>query len=224
MSSEAKRVLVLVGSPKMPGKSVSEALGVYVIDNMRARGWSSKTIFIRQTLQSDKGRTTLLEAVEDTDLIILSFPLYVDSLPAPVIRAMELISERHSKKNTRFAAISNCGFPEAQHNNVALAICRRFALASGLEWAGGLALGMGGAVSGQRLKDGSGMVRNIVKSLDLTADALVENKSVPDEAIRLMAKPLIPKKMYTTMGNLEWRQKAKRYGVRKKLRDRPYQR
>lgn len=35
------------------------------------------------------------------------------------------------------------------------------------------------------------MVRNIVKSLDLTADALVENKSVPTDAIRFMAKPLI---------------------------------
>lgn len=68
------------------------------------------------------------------------------------------------------------------------------------------------------------MVRNIVKSLDLTADALVENKTVPDDAIRLMAKPLIPKRMYTTMGNLGWQQQAKRYGVRKKLRDRPYQR
>jgi len=68
------------------------------------------------------------------------------------------------------------------------------------------------------------MIRNIVKSLDLTADALVENKTVSDEAIRLMGKPLIPKRMYTTMGNLGWRRQAKRYGVRKKLRDRPYQR
>jgi len=68
------------------------------------------------------------------------------------------------------------------------------------------------------------MSRNIVKSLDLTADTLVENKSVPNDAIRLMAKPLIPKRMYTTMGNIGWQQQAKRYGVRKKLRDRPYQR
>jgi hypothetical protein len=83
---------------------------------------------------------------------------------------------------------------------------------------------MGGAVSGQRLKYGGGMVRNIVNSLNLAADALADNKSVPDEAIRLMAKPLIPKRMYTVMGHLGWQQQAKRYGVRKKLRDRPYQR
>jgi hypothetical protein len=83
---------------------------------------------------------------------------------------------------------------------------------------------MGGAVSSQRLEAQGGMVRNIIKALDLTADALVNNKSVPDEVIRLMAKSLIPKRMYTTMGNLGWQQQAKRYDVRKKLRDRPYQR
>jgi len=62
---------------------------------------------------------------------------------ADVVCAMELIAECRSSTNMRLAVISNCGFPEAQHNNVAIAICRRFALASGLEWAGGLALGDG---------------------------------------------------------------------------------
>ena len=224
MNSNGKRVLLLVGSPKAPGKSVSEALGAYVTDKIEARGWSSKTIFIRTTLQLDKGQAALLEAVEDTDLIILSFPLYVDSLPAPVIRAMELIAERNSKKDTRFAAIANCGFPEARHNKTALAICQRFAFASGLKWAGGLALGMGGAVSGRPLKDQGGMVRNIIKALDLTADALVNDQCIPDEAIRLMAKPIIPGIMYATIGNLSWRKQARRYGARNKLRDRPYQR
>jgi len=224
MNSEGSRVLLLVGSPKAPGKSVSEALGAYVIGKMEGQGWSSESIFIRATLQSDKGRAALLEAVKTAELIILSFPLYVDSLPAPVIRAMELISALHSDKSTRLAAIANCGFPEAQHNKTALAICQRFAHASGLEWAGGLALGMGGALSGHRLEEQGGMVGKIIKSLDLAVDALVNSESVPDESIRLMAKPLLPGWMYTTIGNFGWRREAKRYGVRKKLRDRPYQR
>ena len=111
MNSEGNRVLLLVGSPKAPGKSVSEALGAYVIEKMEARGWSSETIFIRASLQSDEGRAGLLEAVKIADLIVLSFPLYVDSLPAPVIRAMELIGEHHFAGDTRLAAIVNCGFP-----------------------------------------------------------------------------------------------------------------
>ena len=224
MNSEGNRVLLLVGSPKAPGKSVSEAVGAYVVEKMEARGWSSESISIRTTLQSDEGRAALLEAVKTADLIILSFPLYVDSLPAPVIRAMELIAEQDFEKKRRLAAIANCGFAEAQHNKVAMSICQRFAHASGLEWAGGLALGMGGALSGQRLEEQGGMVGKIIKSLDLTVDAFVNNRSVPDESIRLMAKPLLPGWMYTTIGNFGWRREAKRYGVRKKLRDRPYQR
>ena len=102
MNSEGNRVLLLVGSPKAPGKSVSEALGAYVIGKMKARGWSSESIFIRMSLQSDEGRAALLEAVKAADLIILSFPLYVDSLPAPVIRAMELIAEARFGKGHAF--------------------------------------------------------------------------------------------------------------------------
>jgi len=224
MNSEGNRVLLLVGSPKAPGKSVSEALGSYVIEKMEARGWSSESIFIRASLQSDEGRAALLEGVKASDLIILSFPLYVDSLPAPVIRAMELISALCCKKNARLAVIANSGFPEAQHNKVAISICQRFAHASGLEWVGGLALGMGGALSAKRLEEQGGMVGKIIKALDLTIEALVNGESVPDEAIRLMAKPLIPGWMYTTIGNFGWRREAKRHGVRKKLGDRPYQR
>jgi len=67
-------------------------------------------------------------------------------------------------------------------------------------------------------------VGNIIKSLDLAVGALVNGEPVANEAIRLMAKPVIPKWTYTTIGNLGWRRQAKRYGTRKKLRDRPYQR
>ena len=42
---------------------------------------------------------------------------------ADVVCAMELIAECGSSTNMRLAVISNCGFPEAEHNNVAIAIC-----------------------------------------------------------------------------------------------------
>ena len=67
------------------------------------------------------------------------------------------------------------------------------------------------------------MVGKIIKSLDLAVDALVNSESVPDESIRLMAKPLLPGWMYTTIGNFGWRREAKRYGMKGKLNERPYQ-
>lgn len=42
--------------------------------------------------------------------------------------------------------IVNSGFPEAFHNDTALAILRRFAAETGFQWAGGLALGGGGTI------------------------------------------------------------------------------
>ena len=222
MNAGTDSVLLLVGSPKAPGKSVSETLGTYALEQIKQRGWNGETMLIRTSLQSDQRKNDLLRAVEDSDLVILSFPLYVDSLPAHVIRAMELIAKRRAKRGARFAVIANCGFPEAEHNNMAISICKRFADASGMDWAGGLALGMGGALSGRRLQDQGPIVGNIIKSLDLAVNALVKGGSIPDKAVHLMAKPVIPGWMYTTVGNLSWHKQARRYGVRDRLRDRPY--
>jgi hypothetical protein len=122
----------------------------------------------------------------------------------------------------RLFCISNCGLPEAHHNDVALAICRRFAHTAGFAWSGGLALGAGEIIRGQQLSRMGGLVRNVTRSLDLAADALAEGKLVPREAMTLMAKPLLPAWLYVRLGALNWRQKARQHGVRKRLANCPY--
>ena len=121
----------------------------------------------------------------------------MDGLPYLVTQALERIAA-HRPGETDYAgvplflAIANCGFPEAQHNETALAICEQFAAAAGFRWAGGLALGEGGAINGQPLAKAGGMVHNVVAALDLAAAALAEGEPVPAEAIALMARPFIP--------------------------------
>ncbi len=220
-----KRVLLLVGSAKRP-HSTSESLGTYLVERLGERGCETETLLIHRSLRSDKGRTALLNAIDYADLLIIAFPLYVDSLPYLVIRAMELIAQhrqaREEGKSQRLMVIANCGFPEAHHNDTALAICRQFAREAGFEWAGGLALGGGESISGQSLSEVQGMARNVIKALDLTADALAEGKAVHQEAVRAMAKPFVPIWAYTLMGGLGWKRQAKKHGTQHKLRDRPY--
>ena len=67
------------------------------------------------------------------------------------------------------------------------------------------------------------MVRNVTRSLDLTADALAEGKLAPQKAVTLMAKPLIPTWGYIWLGGSGWKRRAKKHGAQKKLHDRPYQ-
>lgn len=220
------KALLLIGSAKRP-HSNSESLGAYLLERLKEQGFEAETIFIHRNLKSDNGTSALLEAVNNADLIILASPVYVDSLPHLVTRTLELIAEdRHKKEGLRpqrFTCIINCGFPEVQHTETAIAICRKFASETGLVWAGGLGLGGGESLNAKPLKELGGMVRNTVKSLDLAADALSQGKDVPQEAIELMAKPFIPRWLYVLFGGMGWKRRAKGHGARKKLYDRPYE-
>ena len=224
-SSSQERVLLLVGSAKRP-RSTSESLGTYLCERLGERGFEAETLLLHRALKSDQGREELLAATDRADVIAIAFPLYVDSLPYLVIRAMELVAQhrqaRGEGKSQRLVAIANCGFPEAHQNDTALAICRQFAREAGFEWAGGLALGGGEAISGQPLPKVKGMARNVIKALDLAAAALAEGKPVPQEAVGAMAKPITPAWAYALLGGIGWKRQAKKHGAQKKLRDRPY--
>ena len=175
----------------------------------------------------------LRAAAASADLIVLSFPLYIDSLPAPTIRALELIAEGRAgaadavggapdPSRPAFVAICQSGFPEVDHNEVAVEICRNFARDAGFEWAGGLILAAGGMVGGQPLRKLQGMMRSAVKALDLTAEELAAGRPVPDEAVQLMAKPPIPKIGYRFMANWGWRSQFKKRGRGGSLKDQPF--
>ena len=224
-SSSQERVLLLVGSAKRP-RSTSESLGTYLCERLGERGFEAGTLLLHRALKSDQGREDLLAAADRADVLVIAFPLYVDSLPYLVIRAMERIARhrqaRGEGKSHRLVAIVNCGFPEAHQNDTALATCRQFAREAGFEWAGGLALGGGEAISGQPLPKVKGMARNVIKSLDLTATALAEGKPVPQEAVESMAKPITPAWIYALLGGMGWKRQARKYGAQKRLRDRPY--
>jgi hypothetical protein len=110
------RALLLVGSPKGP-QSTTEMLGTYLAGRLQDRGLQVQKIRIHYALRTEKGMQSLFEAVDRTDILILAFPLYVDSLPAPVIRALELIAGRRKSipgsVGAGMIAMVNCGFPEA---------------------------------------------------------------------------------------------------------------
>ena len=220
------KALLLVGSPK-PRYSTSESLGDYLIGQLEQKGFTTEKIKINQAIRTDSGKNMLVSSVNECDLLIFSFPLYVDSTPSSLIKAMELIADlRRGKQRTKkqvLLAICNSGFPEAHQIHTALAILKCFAKEAGFIWAGGLSLGGGGAIGGKPLNALGGMVRNVVKGLDLTAIAIAEGSPVPEEAIKLMAKPFIPHWLYLMFGQLSWRKHARKYGTHKNLNDRPYQ-
>ena len=218
--------LLLIGSAKPAGESSSEALGAYLLRRLAERNVSTETRYVTRVLRTEARASEFLQATDRADLLILAFPLYVDSLPYLVTEALERITAHRqaqpSPAPTSFLAIANCGFPEAAHNATALAICQQFANEADFAWAGGLALGEGGAISGRPLAEGGGMVHNVVAALDLAATALAAGKPAPEEAVALMARPFIPASAYMLMGDLGWLMQAGHNRALTRLSARPF--
>jgi len=210
MSGDA---LVLIGSPKGIGKSASNRVSSVLTEPLEAAGWSVTRLWLY-----DASEDEILTSIARADLVILSCPLYVDSLPAPVIRFMGFIAEKRGSgpvegEAPRFVSLLNCGFVEPKQNETAQRICRRFAARARFEWYGAISLGCAGL-----------MRRRIKRGLIRAGEALSRGFPVPPEVKRLTKKPIMPRLVYVLGGNIAWRRMAaKKHGVNKEgLLAQPY--
>ncbi len=219
------RALLLCGSPH-GWKGNSAALGQYLAERLEENKIPRDSIWLYKSMQSDTEWEKLRQAWEASDLLLLTVPLYVDSVPAPVIEFMEKINLQFSgttfSQRKSLAALVNSGFPEARQNLTALAIYRQFARQSGLNWAGGLAIGGGAMVNGQKLQNLGTRVRHIVRALDLATSALAQGKPIPPEAQQRVEKMPFPTFLHRLFANWGFRRELKRRGILSKIDARPY--
>jgi hypothetical protein len=224
MSDNLKALLIL-GSPR-GHRSASYALGGYLMESLSSHKVKSSEIWLNELAGKPDSDVKLFEAVADADILILACPLYIDSLPAIVTKALSVLFEKHRQDSflagKSLCSIINSGFPETHHNNVAVEIAANFGRQCSMIWLGGLAMGMGGAFSGKPLKESGMPTKNIIKSLDLAAEAIAQKKPIPDVAIKQFGKNPIPRWLYIFIGESGWRRLGKKYGSSKILKARPY--
>lgn len=225
-----KTALLLAGSPR--GEvSTSASLARYARARLEDAGVRCDTVQVRAALRSADACARVLDAAGAADLVLLSCPLYVDCLPAPVIRLLERIAARRrggpgaprQGPAQRLAALVQCGYAEPRHNDTALAVCRQFAREAGYAWAGGLGLGGGhGLVSSRPVESLGRLGARLRQALDLAAAALAAGGPIPHEAIVLLERPFMPPALYAFVANRVWHREARRRGVKGRLLDRPY--
>ena len=217
MSGQGERVLLLVGSPKGLEKSSSARLGGAVVEGLENRGWTSEAIHLHAAVRTADGQRELFEAIDRASVVLFAAPLYVDSLPAPAIRAIEAIAEHRRAERVsripRLVALLNCGFVEPSQNDTCQQILQRFADRAGFQWLAGVSLGAGGQIT-----------KRMRQAFDMLVEAIDLEILVPDEVHRLTRKPVMPGWLYVLGGNFMWRKWAKRNGAKDRLRDRPYER
>jgi hypothetical protein len=226
--NEKKTALLLIGSPRGL-KSSSASLGSYLVGQMERQGFVGKDLHVQPLARSSEGLQRLASEVNSSDVVICAAPLYIDSIPAPLIAAMEYLHENRTAgkpaKNPLMVALVNSGFPEPSQSATALAIYQKFATEAGFTWAGGLAYASGQAAIDSRPLGKIGfMARNVRRSLDLAAAALAGGKPIPEGARAIAAKPIIPVWMFLPIGNhLWWRSRVKDRSVWRAMKARPYQ-
>lgn len=220
-----RHATLLVGSPRPRGTSTSEALGRHLLGSLGRAGVATDVLFL-SALRGARVDGVVAPAIAASDLVVLASPVYVDALPATVTAALERLAAARGRwahrDPARLVALVNCGFPEARHTRTALDVCRAFADVAGLAWAGGLGVGGGEALHGAPLERAGRMAARVRRALELAADAVLAERPVPDEAVALMAAPLVPPRMYTLLGSLRWLRDAQEHGAARRLWDRPY--
>jgi hypothetical protein len=235
--SHTRRALLLIGSPKS-GASTSEVLGGYLLRSLEKMGWSTKTLKLGPRLFRAEGLEELFSLVDRADLVVPAFPLYVDSLPALVTQALEVLyAGRRALMESgtrRIFPIVNNGFPEAYQNAPALAICRNFAEKTGMIWAGSFALGAGEAlVHGQPLtekKRKGPPVPYVIHALREAAFMLDQGGRVsgaPWKSLKRTPFPMMPfflwRRMFISFAAMGWKKQASKYGIKSlQMNARPY--
>ncbi len=216
---------VVVGSAKAKGTSLSENLARSLCARLQAAGLTTALHAATEFLRDDHARHTA-QGVAAADLFVLVTPLYVDAFPALATRVLESVAMARAgtPAPARFAALVNCGFPEAEHNRTALRIARHFAASAGYTWAGGLPLGGGGAVNPRvPVDEQHGPARHVDEALGEAAHDLARGEAIALQAIERMAQAPMPEVLYRIAGDLGWRYQAHQNGLAQAdLRARPF--
>jgi len=211
--------LLLIGSPKQKN-STSYALGNYLVQKLSQ--YTFDTYYATELIKGEKDY--FIKQINEADLVIISFPLYVDNLPAPLIEVLENIEENRVKsdKKQKLMAIVNCGFPEKFHNNVALRICKHFSDANNFHWIGGLRVGAGPMVKINKDEKINIMMKNKIKGFDLIASSIIKDENISDRAIKLVEKKMVPHFLYALVVNHGFKNFSKKCGTISKLHDKPF--
>jgi len=164
---KSNSVLLLSGSHRSR-KTTTNSILDYVENKLSLYN----TIFREQvpfTIPDMQFISRINEVLHKCDTIVLCFPLYFDTLPYPLISALELLNNQtKNNKKIKMFSIVHCGLPEAAHCYNAIDVCKCFSKNMGFIYSGSAILPDTGAIDGASV----GKIRRIRSVLDKSIDIL----------------------------------------------------
>lgn len=212
------RITAINGSPKRT-ESTSGMLVEKLEEMLNTKIDTFQAVKLIQSEKAEEAAAGILKS----EVLLIVFPLYVDSLPAPLIKLLMLVEQAARTSASPLPAvyaICNCGFYEAEHNRLALRMIRSFASRAGLMWGYGIGIGSGGFLqsAGKNMEKGPGA--NVHAALYSLCEILRSKNVKGSEDV--FVTPKIPRFLYKFAGNMGWRQMAKKNGVLEQLDAKPH--
>lgn len=196
-----KSIVMIIGSHRNKNSNSS-----YIADELGSL--LSHKFTIQKLSVLSKLNVAKAESIFKADCIIFLSPIYFDILPSQMLYFIEEL-EKMAKKHVlsgkaRVYAISNCGFFEGEHNEVALEIYNTFCSSIGFRWRFGVGIGCGELLYSTKtfIPMASFFKRPIFDSLQYLADDMISVCIERKENIFSRAR--INKRCYSLICNIFW--------------------
>lgn len=206
-----KDVLFVVGSPKN-GKGNSESLADYLERAVSDKNRSTKVLLRKEIAEKDE----LIGHFDRADHIVISFPVYQNSVPGLVLQIFEYILANRNyleNKPRSMIAISNSGFAETDAHQCAIEQCRLFAKQMGFVWGGGITVAPGTLIDGNDLSKTGKTYRKVRLVLDNIASQMNAEGCIRGND--MIGKPVINPLIYRVVGRLIQKKTMKKLGKKK---------
>lgn len=206
------KIAAINGSPKAAG------ISSLIIKQMeRLLGEQIEKYHAIQVIRADTSKE-IIQGILEADILLIVFPLYIDSIPAPLIELLTRLEREacHSAAIPQVFAITNGAF-DATQTTLALEMIEHFTCCAGLSWGYGIGIGAGSMLYSAGDNWEKGLASGIHGALLNLAAAIKEKK--PGSNIYIT--PNFPRFLYRAIGNFSFWLQAKRNGV-SNLRAQPY--
>ncbi len=219
------KIVSVIGSNRGE-KSTSQSLVNYLAQQLSSGEMSVPSYYARRMYHRPREQDVFFQELAACELLILSAPVYVDLLSAPLIQLLEMARDkigRNGLEGTKMLAIIHSGYPEPQQRRPCLEMCRCFAREMGIEWCGGLSFGGTSPINGRTLESAGGLTKGIRSSLDRVAEKIWEGSLSGVEDLTLEDRSTIPMPPWLVklLMNALTRKNAKKSGI-EDLATRPY--
>ena len=209
------KISLINGSPKV--KNSASELILMDLKNYLNNIKSIENLSISEYyFRNNKVDNYIIQEVLECDVLVFSFPLYVDGVPSHLLRHLVLLEDilKYKKeKDIKVYALVNCGFYEGKQNKLAIEIIENWCRKCGITRGQGIGIGAGPLLhSVKNVPAEHGPKRNFGKALAIMSNNILNKLS----GSNIFINANFPRFLYKFAGKMGWKKAIKANRLRVK--------